>query len=278
MSERTGISLYERRLKNIREMSLTSDLFASVVFEDKLAVQDVLRILTGIDLVVTQVMPQKSIRNLYGHSSVLDVWAEDKSGKQYNLEIQIAEDEDHLRRSRYIQSQIDSRIFAKGQEYANIPELYVIFITEKDFLGIHTGITEVIRVIKKTGCQVDNGVHEIYANLEYPAEEEDVRRLLEFIRDTNNDRICTDGFQNLSDRVKFLKQESGGVQKMCKYSEWERAEGRAEGREEGRAEGRDRINLLNIRLAEDGRTNEILLAAKDLAYQKELLEEYQICI
>ena len=79
MAERlAGIRLYEERRKKIKKMNLTSDLFSSVVFEDVRAVQDVLRILTGLkDLIVTCVIPQRNMRNLFGHSSVLDVWAED---------------------------------------------------------------------------------------------------------------------------------------------------------------------------------------------------------
>lgn len=278
MAERlAGIRLYEERRKKIKKMNLTSDLFSSVVFEDVRAVQDVLRILTGLkDLIVTCVIPQRNMRNLFGHSSVLDVWAEDACGKQYNMEIQMAEDEDHLKRSRFIQSRIDSRIFAEGEEYENIPELYLIFITEKDFLNIQTGITEVVRVVEKTGRRAENGVHEIYANLEYPAEDEDVDRLLKYIKSTNDRTICTDGFENLTKRVNFLKENEGGVNHMCEWAEWERAEGMKEGMKRGKCEARDRINLLNIRLAEDGRINEVIQAAGDLVKQKELLEEYGI--
>lgn len=49
-----------------------------------------------------------------------------------------------------------------------------------------------------------------------------------------------------------------------------------EGMKRGKCEARDRINLLNIRLAEDGRINEVIQAAGDLVKQKELLEEYGI--
>lgn len=45
MTKRVGIKNYKDRLAKIRELNLTSDLFSSIVFEDHLAVQDVLRIL-----------------------------------------------------------------------------------------------------------------------------------------------------------------------------------------------------------------------------------------
>lgn len=233
-----GIRNYEQRLKDIQGMNLTSDLLSSVAFEDPLAVQDVLRIMTGIrDLKVLRVEPQRTFRNMYGHSSVSDVWAEDEENNQYNLEIQVAENEDHLRRSRFIQSRIDSRSLGTGMEYEELPELYLIFITEKDFLCIGEGIVEVARVIERKGNRVDNGVHEIYANLEQPADDERKQRLLSFIKDTNNTDIPTEGFENLAARVRHLKSEEGGIRFMCNVIERERAEGYAEGKEEGREEG-----------------------------------------
>lgn len=233
-----GIRNYEQRLKDIQGMNLTSDLLSSVTFEDPLAAQDVLRIMTGIkDLQVLRVEPQRTFRNMYGHSSVSDVWAEDEENNQYNLEIQVAENEDHLRRSRFIQSRIDSRSLGTGMEYEELPELYLIFITEKDFLCIGEGTVEVARVIERKGNRVDNGVHEIYANLEQPADDERKQRLLSFIKDTNNTDIPTEGFENLAARVRHLKSEEGGIRFMCNVIERERAEGYAEGKEEGREEG-----------------------------------------
>lgn len=234
MDKQVGIRNYERRRRDIVEMNLTSDLLSSVTFEDLLAAQDVLRIMTGMDeLIVLRVEPQRSFRNMYGHSSISDVWAEDAAYNQYNLEIQIAENEDHLRRSRFIQSRIDSRCLSTGMEYGELPELYLIFITEKDFLGTNEGSFEIVHRIEGLGCQVDDGVHEIYANLEKPVEKKKKKRLLKYIKDTNNLEISTEGFENLAKRVNDLKSEEGGLRYMCSVMEREWAEGRAEGREEG---------------------------------------------
>lgn len=234
LGKATGIRNYRQRVKELKELNLTSDLLSSVVFEDTAAIQDVLRILTGIcDLKILRVEPQRSLRNLYGRSSILDIWAEDSRGNQYNMEIQIAENEDHLKRSRFIQSRIDSRSLGSGMGYDELPDLYLIFVTEKDFLNVRTGITRIVRIIKGTDRQIENGVHEIYANLEYPAEDEEVTRLLQFIGDTNNPEISRDGFKNLSERVEYLKNETGGARGMCELMEREWNNGREEGRKEG---------------------------------------------
>lgn len=263
MKKQVGIRNYEQRLRDIQEMNLTGDLLSSVVFEDSPALQDVLRIMTGIgDLKVLRAEPQRSFRNMYGHSSVSDVWAEDGKNNQYNLEIQVAQNEDHLRRSRFIQSRIDSRCLGTGLSYEELPELYLIFITERDFLHIGEGVAEIVRVIKQKGQQTDNGVHEIYANLEQPTDDERKQRLLQFIKDTNNADIPTEGFENLAARVRYLKSEEGGFRFMCNVIERERAEGKEEGRW---------LQLIHLTM----RKKEKGMEAKEIA---ELLEEEETTI
>lgn len=271
MEKTAGIQNYRKRIEQIKELNLTSDLFSSVVFEDIAALQDVLRILTGVrDLKVLRVEPQRSYRNLYGHSSVLDIWAEDSQNTQYNMEIQIAEDEDHLKRSRFIQSRIDSRTLGTGMEYDELPDLYLIFVTAKDFLHVKTGIMRIVRMIKGTDRQAENGVHEIYANLEYPAEDEEITRLLRFIKDTNDPEIPRDGFRNLSERVKYLKNEAGGVKDMCELLEREWRDGREEGFCEGRKEG-DLLRLINQTIKKRDRG----MIVEDIA---DALEEEEVMI
>lgn len=233
MEKLSGIELYRERRARIQKLNLTSDLFSSVVFENRAALQDVLRILTGIpDLKVIRTEPQRSFRNLYGHGTVSDAWAEDESGIQYNMEIQIAEKEDHLRRSRFIQSRIDSRTLDAGCGYERLPELYMVFVTEKDFLKMGTGVIKITRMAEGTNHPVDNGVREIYANLESPAADELQGRLLKYIKETDEEKVSVEGFRHLAERVKYLKNSEEGMRYMCELVEWERAEGRAEGKAE----------------------------------------------
>ena len=53
-------------------------------------------------------------------------------------------------------------------------------------------------------------------------------------------------------------------------------EGLAEGRAEGQQQATDRLNALTLKLAELGRTDDIIKAASDSSYQKKLLEELGI--
>ena len=81
----------------------------------------------------------------------------------------------------------------------------------------------------------------------------------------------------IHEQVDAVKRDKEvGVQYM---KSWEREmlireEGKEEGREEGREEGIQCLNKLIIKLTEDGRADDIVKAAQDEVYQKQLLEEY----
>lgn len=56
----------------------------------------------------------------------------------------------------------------------------------------------------------------------------------------------------------------------------ERREARKKGLAEGRAEGSKVINLLNKKLLEDERMNDLQKSITDEAYQQKLLKEYSL--
>lgn len=55
-----------------------------------------------------------------------------------------------------------------------------------------------------------------------------------------------------------------------------RQKGLQEGRQEGLQKGRSEINRLILKLSELGRTDDILKAAQDPAYQEQLLKELHL--
>ena len=198
---------YEERRNKVRRFQLTSDIFFCKVLEDKEACQEVIRILLGHpSLVVKDVKTQYSIRNIENRSVVLDVLAEDTDGRMVNIEMQVSEDEDHQRRARYYQASMDMSFLEKGCPYEELPELYLIFITEKDFLNQKTGICYIDRVVRSRGTVTDNGVHEVYANLTYGCEDERIDELLRYMKKSDSD-YQTEVFPNVVRKVRYLKEQ-----------------------------------------------------------------------
>ena len=65
----------------------------------------------------------------------LDVYAKDKNNTRYNIEMQVLKQPALGRRSRYYQSPMDMELLAKGCEYAELPDSYVIFLCDFDPFG-----------------------------------------------------------------------------------------------------------------------------------------------
>lgn len=171
MQEKNGISEgkldhYEEKRKKVSEFQLTSDVFFCKAMEDRMSCQEVIQILTRKNLTVKAVIAQYSIRNVENRSVILDILAEDDAGRIVNLEMHPQEDEDHARRVRYHLSSIDMSLLEKGAQFDQISEVYLIYITEKDFIGAGKAINEVDRTIRGTRQILDNGVHELYVNFE----------------------------------------------------------------------------------------------------------------
>lgn len=222
---------YEEKRKKVSFFHLTSDIFFSKVMEDLQACQEVIQILTEQKLTVKKVKTQYSIRNMENRSVILDILAEDEAGRIVNVEMHPKEDEDHVRRVRYHLSSIDMSFLEKGTSYDTIPEVYLIYITERDFIGENRGINEVERIIKRSGKRIDNGVHELYVNFSGKLENAEQKELLSYMVNSDSN-YKTDTFPNLVKRVKLFKEKKEGINIMCDIIDRERAEGRAEGKAE----------------------------------------------
>lgn len=196
--------------------------------EDIMACQEVIRILTGQNLTVKEVKSQYSIRNMENRSVFLDVLAEDQEGRFVNVEMHPKEDEDHILRVRYHLSSIDMSFLEKGADFDHIPEVYLIYITEKDFIGENKGIYEVERGVKGGVRILNNGVHEFYVNLTGRVEKEEQRELLDYMVQSDSNHK-TNSFPHLVSKVKMLKEKKEGIDIMCDIIEKERAEGKTEG-------------------------------------------------
>ena len=137
----------------------------SVALNDRLACQHVLRILTGIqDLVVKEVRVQYRISRLESHDAVLDILEEDGTGRLYSLEIQRADTIDHARRTRFYGAMIDSEYLQKGKTYAEMPDVYMIYISETDLWKAGYTVYPVEKYFRNTPIEYEDGQHILYVN------------------------------------------------------------------------------------------------------------------
>ena len=87
------------------------------------------------DLKVIQSETQADLKRITGSRGLcLDVVATDDSGKKYDIEVQRDASEMKPERARYHASAMDVENSWKGMEFEELPETYVIFITERIIL------------------------------------------------------------------------------------------------------------------------------------------------
>ena len=155
----------EERIEKIKDLRPIDDVFFEVLAQDKEVCEEMLRTIMEDDLLaVSDVTVQSSERNLYGRSVRLDALCTLGNGTLCNIEVQRSNNDDHLRRARYNASVITAKETDIGTHFGNIPEVYVIYISEFDFLKGGRTIYHIEKVIKETGTFVDDGFHEIFVN------------------------------------------------------------------------------------------------------------------
>lgn len=224
----------ERRIAEARSLTLFSDTFMSVALKDPAACQHVLRILTGIrDLTVKEIRIQYRISKITSHDAILDILAEDSKGRMYNIEIQRKDTVDHARRTRFYSSMIDGESLAKGKTYSEMPDVYIIYISETDLWKSGKTVYPVQKSFAGTKIPYEDGVHILYVNAAID-DGSDTAKLMKHFK-TSDPADMSQG--DLSKRVHFLKQEEGGYQIMCDISEKWFLEGKEDGKKEGREEG-----------------------------------------
>lgn len=204
-------------LEKIKEFRLLDDDFMSKVFEDDYECIELLLhiIMEKPDLKVEEVRTQYSIKNLLGRSVRLDIHAIDSVGKKYNIEVQRADKGAAVKRARYNCSIMDANALMPGADFDDLPETYVIFITEKDVIGDNQPIYHVDRIVKETGKKFGDEAHIIYVNGAYQ-DDTPLGMLMYDFSCKNPDNMH---YKLLADKTRYFKENEKGVASMCKIME-----------------------------------------------------------
>lgn len=126
------IGSFEQKKALVAQFNLMDDTFFSVVMEHNDAAEYLLTQLLGKPVKIIENKTQYSIRNAESHSIVLDALVEDEEHNIYDVEVQVGDRKNHERRIRYYRTAIDWSYLEKGKDYADLPELYMIFISDFD--------------------------------------------------------------------------------------------------------------------------------------------------
>ena len=223
-----------RYLEKIKQLRLMDDTFFNSCFDGNIPCMEVvLRAVLGNDrLRVTEVITQQSVPNLYGRAVRFDALATDGE-TIYDIEIQRSDEGAIPRRARFNSSMIDSREVSKGTLFPDLPETYVIFITEHDVWKRGKPLYTVRRTFEDTEEVFNDGTHILYVNGECQSESPLGRLMHDFFCSDPNDMYS----DVLAERVRFFKEDEKGVAAMCNVMKEIYDDGFASGEAQGEARG-----------------------------------------
>ena len=210
---------HQKDLERLKSLRYMDDDFMTVCLADNFeGVELILRIVLGReDIKIKSVRTQEPLKNLQGRSAILDVHATDSTDKEFDVEIQRKDAGAGAKRARYNSSLLDAHILKSSDDTEDIPDSYVIFITENDVMKGNQPIYPVERYVTIGGNKVlfGDGSHIIYVNGKYRGNDE-IGRLMHDFSCTNPDDMH---YEALAKKARYFKQDEKGVAAMCKIME-----------------------------------------------------------
>lgn len=218
----------QETLEAIGKLNLLDDNLMTLVFDRNIEATELLLnvILQRNDLKVLEVVAQREYKNPMpgGRSITIDIYAKDGKDKVYDIEVQRASAGADVHRARFHSSMIDTKMLKAGQEFNEIHDSYVIFITAGDVMGAGCSLYHIDRVIKETGAYFGDGSHIIYVNGSYKDDSDPVGKLMHDFRCLSSVDMF---YPALTKQVRYFKETEGGQDIMCQVFE-ELAEKRAD--------------------------------------------------
>lgn len=206
----------EQQIAAVKKLRPIDDVLFEMLARNRKVIQEILRvILKQPELVVKNVITQSSKRNPFNRSVILDVLCTLNDLSLVNLEVQRADDDDHIRRVRYNAASITVHNANPGIKFRNIPNLKVVYITEFDYHKKGVPIYWVNKHLEKFGDIIDDGTQDIYVN----AAVDDGSELAALMKCFLQTEVNDNRFPELSKEMKRLKNTEKGVGKMCKVIE-----------------------------------------------------------
>ena len=239
-------SRYEKYKGIIKNFTLMSDIFMRNVFKKRECLEYVLQvIMEKQDLYVIDQVIQKDYKNLQGRSAVMDCVARDSTGKQFDVEIQQDNEGASPKRARYHSGLMDMNTLNPGQDFEELPESYVIFITRDDILGYGLPIYHIDRQIKELNEAFQDEAHIIYVN----SRKQNDTELGKLMHDLHCKKADEMHSPILAKRVYELKETQKGVELMCHEMEKIYSEGMESGEKRGELKAKKETALS---MAEEG--------------------------
>ena len=209
-------SSHSRTMEFVQKLRPIDNAFFPVLGQDPGVMEEILRvILNDNTLTVEKVIAEYTLPNLPGRGVRLDSFCETGDGHRINVEVQKADDDDHIRRCRYNAAGMTWKEAEKGTRFKDLPDVCVVYITEHDFLHGGRTVYHVDKILRENGSLIDDGSSVIYVNTAV----NDGSAISDLIRCFLQKTVNDPRFPRLSERVHQYKNTEKGAAEMCEELE-----------------------------------------------------------
>ena len=209
-------SSHSRTLEFVQKLRPIDNAFFPVLGQDPGVMEEILRVILNDDtLTVEKVIAESTLPNLPGRGVRLDSFCETGDGHRINVEVQKADDDDHIRRCRYNAAGMTWKEAEKGTRFKDLPDVCVVYITEHDFLHGGRTVYHVDKILRENGSIIDDGSSVIYVNTAV----NDGSAISDLMRCFMQKTVNDPRFPRLSERVHQYKNTEKGAAEMCEELE-----------------------------------------------------------
>ena len=209
-------SSHSRTMEFVQKLRPIDNAFFPVLGQDPGVMEEILRVILNDDtLTVEKVIAEYTLPNLPGRGVRLDSFCETGDGHRINVEVQKADDDDHIRRCRYNAAGMTWKEAEKGTRFKDLPDVCVVYITEHDFLHGGRTIYHVDKILRENGSIIDDGSSVIYVNTAV----NDGSAISDLMRCFMQKTVNDPRFPRLSEKVHQYKNTEKGAAEMCEELE-----------------------------------------------------------
>ena len=229
--------------KTLKELTIKNNFMFGAVMCDEENCKEFLEMVLQIPIERVEVSKEKSIVYHPEYKGVrLDVFAKDEHHSHYDVEMQATRNPAIGKRARYYHSQIDMELLLSGEEYAKLPNSYVIFICDFDPFGKKKYCyTFANQCLEDKDLNQQDGAVSIFLSTYGENEKEVPERMVNFLKFVRADledseKDFKDAYvKKLQESIRHVKESREMEERFMLFQEMLRDE-RAEGKAEGKAE------------------------------------------
>ena len=174
----------------------------------------------------------------------LDTLCKMSDGQYCNIEVQKDDRKNDIKRVRFHASLITANKTPKGENFANVPNVKVIYISTYDILGNGQAVTHVTRCqnVANNYLPIDDGEDIILANTEINDGTKHSRLLNLFLK---SESFYDEMFPAISEAIHYYKETEGGQREVSEISKQIKKIWYDEGMEQGLEKGRE-VTIISL--------------------------------